>query len=226
MADALVVFERVTLISSGGRAVFWDLDWTLPRGARVRIAAERGAGGTAILRLCAGLAHPNQGRVLLDGVPHEPGQFGHPYLRRGAVAWIPEDGGLIANLSLLANVALPMRFILGASREEAERASLAMLESLDLRDLALLRPHDLGRRERQMGALARSAVMRAELWLLDRPLEDLDSHGLARALVVLREALQTPATTLLVVGDGPQYESFATTVLRLEGGRLRAEDGI
>jgi polar amino acid transport system ATP-binding protein len=225
MADPLVVFEGVTLRSPGGKKVFADFDWTLEQGARVRVAGERGSGGTALLRLCAGLAHPERGRVILGGIPHGERQFSHPFLRQGAVAWIPEDGGLVANLSLIQNVALPLRFIRGASRDEAERAGMALLERLDLEELALLRPHDLGRRERQMGALARSAAMSAELWLLDRPLEDLDSHGLARALVVLREALEAPTATLLVVGDGPQYEGFATNVLRLEGGRLVAKDG-
>jgi ABC-type polar amino acid transport system ATPase subunit len=176
-----------------------------------------------LLRLCAGLAHAEHGRVLLEGVAHEAHRFDHPFLRRGALAWIPEDGGLIANLTLLQNVALPLRFILGCSAEEAERTGLAMLERLDLADHAHLRPHALDRRERLIGALARSVAMGAELWLLDRPLEDLGSSVFSRSLTVLREALEAPAATLLVVGEGAQYTRFSPTVLRLEGGHLIGE---
>ncbi len=224
MADPLVVFEGVCLRAPGGRLVFEDLDWALPLGARVRVVSGRGAGATAVLRLCAGLAHPQGGRVLLDGVPHHPRQFAHPYLRRGGVAWIPQDGALISNLTLVQNVALPLRFIRGMRWKEAEEKAMAMLEILEMGDQAHVRPDNLLSPERQMGALARSVVMRPELWLLDRPLDDRDGRTLGRIVSVLEEILQSAAVTLLVVGNDPRYESLAPTAVRLEGGRLVNED--
>jgi len=224
MPDPLVVFESILLHGGGGRVVFDELDWSLPRGARARIVGNRGAGGSAILRLVAGLAHPEKGRILLAGVPHAPFQFDHPFIRRGAVAWIPEDGGLIANLTLLENVALPMRFVLGARRTDAEDRALAMLDRLDLASHAALRPHALDRTERELGALARSAVMGAELWLLDRPFDDLEGPRLSCAMRLLDEALADSSRTLLVVGDGPAYRKLAPRTIRLEAGRLIEEN--
>lgn len=223
MAEAVVAFDAVTLESSDGRVVFEGLDWALPRGARVRVAAERSEGGTALLRLCAGLAHPNAGRVLLDGVPHAPDRFDHPYLKRGAVAWIPQDGALVANLSLLQNVALPLRYVAGTPREEAEAGALFFLHAFGLGGRASQRPHMLSRRERHLGALARSAAMRAELWLWDRPLDALEVEDLSMVREALAERFRDPATTLLVIGDEPPCESFTPTVVRLEAGRLFAE---
>jgi ABC-type ATPase involved in cell division len=223
MVDPVVAFDGVSLESTEGRPVFADLHWNVPKGARVRIAAERGEGGTAILRLCAGLAHPHKGRVLLDGVPHAPDRFDHPYLRRGALGWIPQEGGHVANLSLLQNVALPLRFVSGKPREEAEASSLAVLRALGLGERAHQRPYALLRRERHLGALARAVVMGAELWLWDRPLDELEPEDLARVLDVMGEILRVPSTTILVVGDEPLCETFTSTVVRLEGGRLIAE---
>lgn len=223
MAEPLVAIEGVEMESSYGRPVFSGLTWSLPRGARVRVGAERGEGGTALLRLCAGLAHPRSGRVLLDGVPHAADRFDHPYLGRGAVAWIPQEGALVANLTLLENVALPLRFLSGARREEAEARALAVLGALGLSERARQRPHTLLRRERQLGAIARSVVMRAELWLWDRPLDELDADDLERALEVMEDLLRSPSTTILVIGDEPSCQRFAPDLVRLSGGRLVAE---
>ncbi len=204
--------------------VFDNLDWSLPRGARVRIIGASGAGGTAILRLAAGLAHPERGVVRLEGLPHAPDRFDHPSLRRGAVAWIPQEGGLVSNLTLIQNVALPLRFVQGMRREEARRIARAMLERLELAEHAELRPHALLRGERQLGALARSSVADAELWLLDRPFDDLDARGLDLATGLVEGALEDAGRSMVMVGDGPPYESLHLTSVRLEGGRLSTGD--
>lgn len=224
MDEPLVIFEGVGLRSRWGRPVLEGLEWQLPRGARVRITAERGAGSSALLRLAAGLAHPSAGRVVLDGVPHGPYRFDHPFLRRGAVAWVPEDGGLVANLTLLQNIALPLRFVKGMGRDEAEKVALQVLQNLGLSEQALLRPAALTTRDRKLGGLARSALAAAELWLCDRPLDGLHGEGLDAALRLLEEALAPTGATLLVVGEGPAYARIVQTTVRLQDGRLRTED--
>ena len=225
MPEPLVAFEEVALTSPGGRLLLAGVDWTLGRGERVRIAGGRGSGATLLLRLCAGLAHPQLGRVVLAGVPHHPLRFDHPYLRRGAVGWVPQEGELISNLTLLQNVALPLRFVLGRSQEEADETAFALLSRLGLGAGAGQRPDALTRQERKLGALARSALAGAELWLVDRPLEGMDGGERERALELLREGLAPPGATLLIAGDGPDVECLAPRALRLEEGRLQALEG-
>lgn len=219
-SEALVVLESVSMASVEGAPLFERLDFRLARGARVRVDAARGAGGTALLRLCAGLAHPESGRVLLDGAAHDPDGFAHPYLRAGRVGWIPHEGALVANLTLLGNVALPVRYVAGETRDEATAAAIAALETFGLTARANARPHELTRRERHLGALARSLAMEAELLLWDRPLDDLDAASLAAAVAALGELLERPRTTLLVVGDDAGTAAVAPDLVRLEGGRL------
>jgi D-methionine transport system ATP-binding protein len=182
MDEPLVAFEGVGLRSRAGRTVLDGLDWRVPRGARVRIAAGRAEGGSLLLRLAAGLSHPSLGRVVLDGVPHGPDRFDHPFLRRGAVGWVPETGGLLANLTLLQNVALPLRFVKGMGADEAEWAARTTLENLGLSEAALLRPAALATQDRKLGLMARSALAGAELWLCDRPLDGLQPQGGLEAL--------------------------------------------
>lgn len=219
-ADSLVRFEDVTLHGEDGREVFRNLDWTLPRGARLRIVGDPGSGGSALLRLMTGLAVPQSGRVILDGVPHDPRLPRHPFLARGAVAWIPADGGLVSNLDLLANVSLPARYVRGMHRDDAERLALHWMERLDIGALASRRPHALEIREKLLAALARSLCMEASFWLLDRPLEEMDAAALGPAREAMDWILQRPDTTLVMVGEGRRYRPFALEVWRLEAGRL------
>jgi len=225
MPEPLVTFEGVSLRSPAGRPILSGADWTLERGERVRIGGGRGAGATVLLRLCAGLAHPLAGAVVLAGVPHHPFRFDHPFLRRGGVAWVPQEGELISNLTLLQNVALPFRFVHGKGQEEADEAARALLSRLGLGDEAGHRPDALSRQERKLGALARSALGGAELWLVDRLLDGLDEGERDRALDVLRERLEPPGVTMLISGDDPVLERLAPRTLRLEGGRLSALEG-
>ena len=118
----LLRLEGVSLEGSDGRMVFQNLNWSLPPGGRVRLHAPSGAGTSALLRLCAGLADPQEGRVLLDEVSLSSHAFAHPFLKEGGIGWVPRDKGLLDNLSLWANVALPLRFLRGHTRVELLKA--------------------------------------------------------------------------------------------------------
>jgi len=199
MPEPLVVMEAVTLLSPEGRPVFRDLHWRLDRGARLHAPGGAGGGCTALLRLCAGIAEPAEGRIILDGVAHEPGAP-HPFLARGALGWVPSDGGLAVNLSLLANVALPLRFALNQDRREAERTALGWLDQAGLGERVHERPAVHGNRESWMASLARAGAKGSRLWLVDRPHGGLDLASIQAAERILAQAAQDPDVTLLLVG--------------------------
>ena len=199
MPEPILALEAVTLLSPEGRAVFRDLDWELPRGARFQARGGAGGGCTALLRLCAGIAEPNAGRVLLDGAPIEPGAH-HPYLRRGLLGWVPSDGGLAVNLTLLENVALPLRFAQNLDRQEAERRAFDWLERAGLGPLARKRPAVPGDRDSWVASLARAAAKGSRLWLVDRPAGGLDLASIQAAELILSQAGLDPEVTIVLVG--------------------------
>ena len=218
MAD-IVRIEGVSLESIEGRMVFQNLDWSLAAGGRARIYAPSGAGATALLRLCAGLADPQEGRVILDGVPLSPYAFGHPFLKQGGIGWIPKDGGLLVNQSLCANVALPLRFLRGHPRARAEEIAMAWLESAGLAAHACDRPHALEPVERWLGALVRAAASEASLWLLNQPPSSLDQRERSQVERILQHAGANPETAFVIVGnaDGGHLEAMD---FRIENGRV------
>ncbi len=217
MAEPVLALEAVTLTAPEGRPVFMDLDWSLDRGARFRLRGGHGSGCTALLRLCAGIAEPERGRVVLDGVPLDSGSH-HPFLERGALGWVPSDGGLAVNLSLLDNVSLPLRFALNQGRREAERTALALLERVGLGRQARQRPNVPGDREAWLVSLLRAAAKHSRLWLVDRPASGLDTASAQAAQAILEEAGQDPDVAVLVVG-GDWLQGLGGE-LRVGGGRI------
>jgi len=218
MGDILRV-EDVSLENAEGRLVFQHLDWSLPVGGCARIHGAPGVGTSTFLRLCAGLADPEEGRVLLDGVALSPYAFSHPFLKKGGIGWVPMEGGLLVNLSLAANVALPLRFLRGHSQVRAEEIALEWLEAAHLSSRAEARPHALEPRERWLGALVRTAAAEANLWLVDQPPPGLDLQARAQATRLLRNAAANPETSFVIAGNADAGELNATE-FRIEQGRI------
>ncbi len=214
----LLRLEQVTLRNTEGRAIFQSMDWSLPQGGRVHARGAAGQGASALLRLCAGLAHPQEGRVILDGLPLGPYTFDHPFLKRGGIGWVPTGGGLLANLDLRANVALPLRFLRGRACHEALGIAQDYLDRAGLAAQADLRPHALEPQDRWLGALVRAAASAPQLWLLDRPPEGMNQLP-DGAKAILEEAIGKPTTAFLVVGSRP-WSGAEQEVVHLEEGRI------
>ena len=217
MPEPLLALEAVTLLAPDGRPVFRKLDWRLERGERFHARGGAGGGCTALLRLAAGIAEPDQGRVVLDGERLEPG-VPHPFLRRGALGWVPSDGGLAVNLSLLANVALPLRFAQDLDRREADLIAMAWLERAGLAGQARERPAVPANRECWMASLARAAAKGSRLWLVDRPAGGLDPESIQAAEAILGSAAQDAEVTMLLVGG--DWMSGLGADLKIGSGRV------
>jgi heme exporter protein A len=146
----LLRFEAVTL-RRGGRVLFDRLDLSVDSGEALQVAGPNGSGKSSLLRLAAGLLRTEQGRV-----------------ERSAVA--------LADDAVALDRELPLRRALqfwSPSPEQAlERLGLARLASVPVR---LLSSGQLKR-----ATLARVAASETPLWLLDEPLNALDTEGAER----------------------------------------------
>ncbi len=223
MADPLLVFESVALRSEEGRVVFQGLDWSLDRGTQVNVRITSDGDASALLRLASGLAHPQEGRIILDGIPFGPYSFDHPFLHRGAMGWVPREGGLLVNQSLRVNVALPLMFTKRMGRAAAESLAAKALDEAGLSEVADHRPHVLDFRERWLGALVRAAVMEPELWLVDQPSGALNRRMREAADLILNRAASSSAAMVVIEGDS-WIPRTSMQAIGLENGRFIPED--
>jgi ABC-type ATPase involved in cell division len=222
MVEPLLAFEALFLESGEGRLIFQSFTWSLDRAAKINLKLAAGGDAIALLKLAAGALHPQRGRVVLDGVPLGPYAFDHPFLRRGALGWVPKEGGLLVNQTLLANVALPLMFVKGIARTSAEALASEALNLAGLTEVASHRPHALEPVERWLGALVRASIMDPELWLVAPPPGELPPPLREAAYAILGQAASSKAAMILAM-DETWFPAIATQTIRLEQGKMNLE---
>jgi molybdate transport system ATP-binding protein len=201
------------------RALELRVELGVARGETVALAGPSGAGKTTILRLIAGLARPERGRVLCGGetwLDTESGISRAPEQRN--CGYLFQEYALFPHLSVLENVVYGMSAVPRRVRSERARELLARF---GIEALADARPAALSGGERQRVALARALARRPQVLLLDEPLSALDTRtraGAARELAALLAEAEVPA--LLVTHDFEEAALLADRVAVMDRGRI------
>ncbi len=188
-------------------------------GETVALAGPSGAGKTTVLRLIAGLARPDRGRVQCGGdvwVDTARGVSLAP--ERRSCGYVFQEYALFPNLRAWENVGYGMS---GVPRRQRRERAHELLARLELASLAEARPATLSGGERQRVALARALAREPKVLLLDEPLSALDSRTRAsasRELAAVLGAADIPA--LLVTHDFEEASLLADRVAVIDRGRI------
>jgi ABC-type ATPase involved in cell division len=150
----------------------------------------------ALFRLILGLDTPAAGVVKVLGVePHGLSRRDLRNFRRRLGASLLPDG-LMANITLRANVALPLVFGDGCSHRDAQERADEVLARFALEPWADRRPSDLPADTRQVAVLARAVAARPQLLLLHDPLTSFGNSETVRLMRVCREYAPTVLTAV------------------------------
>ncbi|MDI6824009.1 MAG: ABC transporter ATP-binding protein [Bacillota bacterium] len=207
-------------VEKGGRSILSIDRLVVEEGEVMGLVGPNGAGKTTLLMVVAGLDMGFRGRVLIRGVPLEAGNLLSHRRRLGMVFQDPQ----VLDLTVLANVAAPLRYR-GVPGREARRRAMAWLDRLGIAGLAAHPARTLSGGERQRLALARALVTEPELLLLDEPFSSLDAPTRAGLIADLRQLLAALGVTAIVVShDFTEVLLLARRAVVLMGGRIR-QDG-
>ena len=166
MSDTLLRFDQVSM-RRGGRLLFEGLDLALGSGERLQVSGPNGSGKTSLIRLAAGLLAAERGQV-----------------ERSTLALADDHVALDRELML--------RHALGFWGGGVEQAMVA----LRIDHLAEVPVRLLSSGQVKRAALARVAASRARLWLLDEPLNALDTDGRKRLGALVERHLEAGGAVL------------------------------
>ena len=182
-------------------------------GQLLAVLGPSGAGKTTLLDLLLGWEHPDEGAIRRAPAV-EAGRDG--LVPWSAVAVVPQQPGLLADLSIGDNIALPLRLAGTADRGRFA----AWTGALGLDELLGRRPGQVSLGEEQRASLARALVVEPALLLADEPTAHQDEAGARAVLVALRQAVDRGAGCVVVTHD-ERVLDHADVVADVAAGALR-----
>jgi polar amino acid transport system ATP-binding protein len=205
--------------SFGSTQVLTDVDLAVDAHQVLCLIGSSGSGKSTLLR-CVNLLEPvDDGRVLLDGVEvTEPG-FDEDELRR-RVGMVFQSFNLFPHLSVLANVTLAPRKVLGLDRAAAEARADELLARFGLSALRERWPDQLSGGQQQRVAIVRALAMQPQLLLLDEVTSALDPELVGEVLAVIRELKAQGMTMLIATHEMGFAREIADEIAFLDGGRV------
>ena len=210
--------------SFGNTQVLRNIDLDLAPSEVVALLGPSGCGKTTLLRIAAGLLKATSGQMEIAGTRVVDGSgFNAPPERRG-IGMVFQDYAIWPHLSVLDNVAFPLR-MRRQGRAERERNAMRALDRVGLSHLADRFPGTLSGGQQQRVALARAIVAEPPLVLFDEPLSNLDRElreGLALEMGALLRDLGLSA--IYVTHDQSEAFTIADRVAVMLDGEIAQID--
>jgi molybdate transport system ATP-binding protein len=192
---------------------------------RLVLHGPSGAGKTQTLKMIAGIARPDSGRVVVAGrTLYDSASRVFLSAQERRLGYVFQDYALFPHLTVRQNIAFGLRHgWLNPARSFADPAVERWIGAFHLDAVAGHYPHQLSGGQRQRTALARALVNGPHALLLDEPFAALDkalAQRLRGELKELQEQLRVPL--LLITHDDDDVRDLAHDVVHLHGGRVVA----
>ena len=202
----------------GDLVILNNVNFAIARGESVAVVGASGSGKSTLLGLLAGLDTPSAGRVSLAGVDlNSLDEDGRARLRAQRVGFVFQSFQLLAGLTALENVMLPLEL---AGHSESEQAAREVLERVGLASRARHYPAQLSGGEQQRVAIARAFAGNPDLLFADEPTGNLDQRTGQRIVELLFSLNREQGTTLIMVTHDPELSRYCERRLELEAGCL------
>ena len=204
------------------RPVLEAIEADFPCGQIAWISGPTGAGKSTCLHLLAGLLHPSRGEIRADGQPVSRWLNAHRDRWRRQVGIVFQHHRLVPDLTVLENVMLPLiprAQTLHGLRHHAR----AILERVDLTDVAGRRATSISGGERQRAAVARALVAAPRYVLADEPFAHQDDAHARMLLELLREAAED-GRAVIIAAHGASIPPAGTIDRRWQLARGRIQE--
>ncbi|MEN8837379.1 MAG: amino acid ABC transporter ATP-binding protein [Celeribacter marinus] len=188
-------------------------------GERVVVCGPSGSGKSTLIRCINRLEAHEAGEILVDGtrltdVPADLEKI------RGAVGMVFQQFNLFPHLTVLENLCLGPRRVLGLSQAQAQDRAMRYLERVQIPDQADKFPSQLSGGQQQRVAIARSLCMEPRILLFDEPTSALDPEMIAEVLEVMTELAQSGMTMIVVTHEMGFARRVADRMVFMDKGEI------
>jgi manganese/zinc/iron transport system ATP- binding protein len=215
-AAALDITDLSVAYPGEAHLAIQDIDLEVAVGTRMALVGANGSGKSTLLKAVAGLLRPRSGTIRIYGLP--VGACHH------RVAYLPQRSEVDWRFPVsVERLVLAGRYVhLGWLRRPGaadRRQVAAVLDQLELTDLAGRQISELSGGQQQRALLARALVQEADLLLLDEPLSAVDARSRAIIAAVLDDLRRRGKSALVATHHIDRLEAEFDDVVVLEAGR-------
>ncbi|MFH8252560.1 amino acid ABC transporter ATP-binding protein [Microbacterium sp. B2969] len=191
--------------SYGDHQVLRDVNLAMDEGEVVSIIGPSGAGKSTFLRCLNYLETPTEGMITIGGArvvagEKRPDKASLDHLRR-VTGMVFQSFNLFPHLTVMENITLPQRKLLGVSKAQAEVVAERLLERVGLPEKAKQYPARLSGGQQQRIAIARALALNPKVMLFDEPTSALDPEIGLEVLAVMRDLADEGMTMLVVTHE-------------------------
>lgn len=222
-ADHLISVKKLNKHYNDGaikalNGVSLDID----QGEVVVIIGPSGSGKSTLLRSLNLLEIPTSGSIFFEGSDITAKGTDINKLRQ-KMGMVFQHFNLFPHLSIIDNMTLAPRKLLGISKEEAEKTALELLAKVALEDRAHAYPSQLSGGQKQRIAIVRALAMKPDVLLFDEPTSALDPEMVGEVLDVMKDLAREGMTMIVVTHEMGFAREVGNRIIFMDEGRKIAE---
>lgn len=215
----LIESYHLSKIYSRGVYALRDLSLAIGKGEFVFLTGPSGAGKSTFLRLLLRQEEPTEGQLIVDGQNLMSLKPRDVQAYRRTLGFVFQDFKLIADKTVLENVAFVMR-VLGVPESQQRRRTFQVLKWVGLQHRMSAYPPELSGGEQQRIAIARALANEPSIVLADEPTGNLDPDLSLEIMNLFREINARGTTVVVATHDRELIRRVGRRSITLDHGRI------
>lgn len=221
VSEPLVAIDNVNK-HFGELHVLKDISTTVAKGEVVVVIGPSGSGKSTLCRAINRLETIDSGEIRIDGTPL-PAEGKALAQLRADVGMVFQSFNLFAHKTVLENVTLAPTRVRRASKADADKRAMELLDRVGVANQAQKMPAQLSGGQQQRVAIARALAMEPKLMLLDEPTSALDPEMINEVLDVMVQLAKDGMTMIAVTHEMGFARRAADRVLFMADGQIVEE---
>ena len=196
-----------------------NIDLDISSNTSLAVVGPSGSGKSTLLGLLAGLDSPSGGEIFFDDMPlHSMSEDSRSKIRKESVAFVFQNFELLAGLTALENVMLPLEM---KNNKKAREIAEKYLEKVNMLNRVMHYPQQLSGGEQQRVAIARAFACGAKVLFCDEPTGNLDSSNSKMISDLLFDVFNESSTALIIVTHDEDLADRCDQKIRLIDGKIQ-----
>ena len=199
--------------------VLKNVNETVEKGEVLVICGPSGSGKSTLVRCVNRLENVDQGEIVINGQTITDKAQDLNALR-AEIGIVFQQFNLYPHLTVLKNITLAPLKVKKASKDEAEKTALRLLERVGIGNQAHKSPMELSGGQQQRVAIARALAMQPQIMLFDEPTSALDPEMINEVLNVMKDLARDGMTMLCVTHEMGFAREVADRVIFMDHGEI------